>query len=87
VPQLNVQKLADRVVVADLELRRLAAVFLVLGNLAERDELEDPVVGAYARAPEITVCGPIRLPGPILTCGPMIAYGPISTPSAISAPG
>ena len=35
--------LADHVAVADLETRRLAAIFLVLGIGADRGELEDPI--------------------------------------------
>ncbi len=39
-------ELADRVAVADHQLARLARVFLVLRNRAERVELEDAVVAA-----------------------------------------
>jgi hypothetical protein len=44
-------ELANGVVIADLEPSRLAAVFLILRDLAERDELEDVVAAPDARMP------------------------------------
>jgi len=79
-------ELADQVAVADLQPRRLAAVFLVLRLSAERAVGKDAVVLPMRVRPSITTCAPMVVPSPISTCSPMMEYGPTDTPAASFAP-
>jgi hypothetical protein len=68
--------LADGVAVPDLEAGRLAGVLLVLRHVAERGELEHPVVAPHARVAGDDDVRPDVGPGPDLDVLADDAVGP-----------